>query len=73
MGLLLRRYGGFLALAFALAGWLSLALGKVTTAIVGLLLLMSVGRSATSCFRLRCGAAQSRGKGRSAVTTPQGS
>jgi hypothetical protein len=58
MGPLLRRYWGFLALAFALAGWLSLALGKVTTAIVGLLLLVSVGTLGYFLFQapLWCGA-----------------
>jgi len=58
MGDLLRRYWGFLALAFALAGWLSLALGKVTTAIVGLLLLVSVGALGYFLFQapLWCGA-----------------
>jgi hypothetical protein len=58
MGLLLRRYWGFLALVAALAGWVGLVLGKVTTSIVGPVLVLSVAALGYFLFQapLWCGA-----------------
>jgi hypothetical protein len=55
---LLRRYWGFLALAAALACWVALVLGRVTTAIAGLVLVLSVGAVVYFLFQapLWCGA-----------------
>lgn len=43
MGNLLKRYWGFLALAAAVACWVGLVLGKLTAAIAGVVLVLSVG------------------------------
>jgi hypothetical protein len=58
MGRLLERYWGFLALLAALACWVGLILGKVSTAIVALVLVLSVGAVIYFLFQapLWCGA-----------------
>jgi hypothetical protein len=58
MGLLLRRYWGFLALVAAVACWVGLVLGKVTTSIVGLVLILSAAAVVYFLFQapLWCGA-----------------
>jgi hypothetical protein len=58
MGRLLERYRGFLALLAALACWVGLILGKVSTAIVALVLVLSVGAVIYFLFQapLWCGA-----------------
>jgi hypothetical protein len=63
MGLLLRRYWGVLALLAALACWVGVVLGKVTTAIVGLVLVLSVGALVYFLFQapLWCGAVTREG------------
>jgi hypothetical protein len=71
MGRLLERYWGFLALLAALACWVGLILGKVSTAIVALVLVLSVGAVIYFLSKRRCGAAQSPGTGHSAVITRQ--
>ena len=55
---LLRRYWGFLALAATLACWVGLVLGRATTAIAGLVLVLSVGAVVYFLFQapLWCGA-----------------
>jgi hypothetical protein len=55
---LLSRYWGFLALAAAVACWVGLVLGKVTTSIIGLVLILSVGAVVYFLFQapLWCGA-----------------
>lgn len=60
---LLGRYWGFLALAVALACWVGLALGKVTTSIVALVLILSVGAVVYFLFQapLWCGAVTREG------------
>ena len=54
---LLSRYWGFLALAAAVACWVGLVLGKVTTSIIGLVLILSVGSVVYFLFQapLWCG------------------
>jgi hypothetical protein len=63
MGLLIRRYWGFLALAAALACWVGLVLGKVTTAIAGVVLVLSIGAVLYFLFQapLWCGAVTREG------------
>lgn len=58
MGRVLERYWGFLALLAAVACWVGLILGKVSTAIVALVLVLSVGAVVYFLFRapLWCGA-----------------
>jgi hypothetical protein len=55
---MLGRYWGFLALLAAVACWVGLILGKVSTAIVGLVLVLSVGAVVYFLFQapLWCGA-----------------
>jgi hypothetical protein len=63
MGSLLRRYWGVVALLAALACWVGVVLGKVTTAIVGLVLVLSVGALVYFLFQapLWCGAVTREG------------
>jgi len=63
MGNLLKRYWGFLALAAALACWVGLVLGKLTTAIAGVVLVLSVGAVLYFLFQapLWCGAVTREG------------
>jgi hypothetical protein len=60
---LLRRYWGFLALAAALGCWVGLVLGKVTTAVFGLVLILSVAAVVYFLFQapLWCGAVTREG------------
>jgi hypothetical protein len=64
MRLLFRRYWGFLALLAAVACWVALVLGKVTTAIVGLVLVLSIASLGYFLFQapLWCGAATREGE-----------
>ena len=63
MGNLLKRYWGFLALAAAVACWVGLVLGKLTTAIAGVVLVLSVGAVLYFLFQapLWCGAVTREG------------
>jgi hypothetical protein len=63
MGNLLKRYWGFLALAAAVACWVGLVLGKLTTAIAGVVLILSVGAVLYFLFQapLWCGAVTREG------------
>jgi hypothetical protein len=61
---LLRRYWGFLALIVALACWAGLIAGKFVTAVVALVLILSIGAVVYFLFQapLWCGAITRDGK-----------
>lgn len=63
MGSLLRRYWGVVTLLAALACWVGVVLGKITTAIIGLVLVLSVGALVYFLFQapLWCGAVTREG------------